>query len=186
MYTVFIVYSYYLTSKSEGDLTPMKQHEKLLLCETLYLLAYGYILNGYTAAAIFLAVIPLFIMILEHSLEDLLKHYLSFLFFSGLFLYFSYIYRIEESYKGFSLILLLHISTCSFMTSYSFSALRYFLKINFYLSTIFLRLCFVLGDLYDGFFIQRIIIILLIFSPFFTSYIQKLISAFSLKHAKER
>ena len=112
----------------------MKQHEKLLLCETLYLVAYGYILNGYTAAAIFLAVIPLFIMILEHSLEDLLKHYLSFLFFSGLFLYFSYIYRIEESYKGFSFILLLHISTCSFMTSYSFSALRYFLKINFYLS----------------------------------------------------
>lgn len=186
MYTVFIVHSYYLTSKSEGDLTPMKQHEKLLLCETLYLLAYGYILNGYTAAAIFLAVIPLFIIILEHSLEDLLKHYLSFLFFAVLSLYFSYIFHIEESYKGFSLILLLNTCTCSFMANYSFATLRHFLKVNFYLSTIFLCLCFVLGDLYDGFFIQKIIIILLIFCPFFTSYIQKIISAFSLKHAKER
>ena len=72
------------------------------------------------------------------------------------------------------------------MANYSFATLRHFLKVNFYLSTIFLCLCFVLGDLYDGFFIERIIIVLLIFCPFFTSYIQKIISAFSLKHAKER
>ncbi len=154
----------------------MNKKEKLLLAEILFIISFTYILDGNQAVAIFIALLSFLTIITDLSISSFKKHYLSCLLFSIAFLYLSYIFRIEESVKGFNIIVLLQSCLCSFIAEYSFRELRFICKINLYLFGTFICLAFVLLDLYDAFFFQRIIMIVLIFCPYFTSYLQKIMA----------
>ncbi len=163
----------------------MNKKEKLLLCEILFILSFIYILDGNTAPAIFVALLSFFIVITDLSITSFKKHYLSCIFFSIFFLYLSYIFRIEESVRGFNIIVLLQSCLCSLIAEYSFKELKFMCKVNLYLFGTFICLAFALLDLYDAFFFQRIIMIILIFCPYFTSYIQKVLANISLYFAQK-
>ncbi len=154
----------------------MNKKEKLLLAEILFIISFTYILDGNQAVSIFIALLSFLTVITDLSISSFKKHYLSCLLFSIAFLYLSYIFRIEESVKGFNIIVLLQSCLCSFIAEYSFRELRFICKINLYLFGTFICLAFVLLDLYDAFFFQRIIMIVLIFCPYFTSYLQKIMA----------
>ena len=157
----------------------MNKKEKLLLAEILFIISFTYILDGNQTVAIFIALLSFLTIITDLSISSFKKHYLSCLLFSIAFLYLSYIFRIEESVKGFNIIVLLQSCLCSFIAEYSFRELRFICEINLYLFGTFICLAFVLLDLYDAFFFQRIIMIVLIFCPYFTSYLQKIMANIS-------
>lgn len=163
----------------------MSQKQKALICETLFLFAFGYILAGYKAAAIFVSLVSLFIVSSDETLHAIKKHYLSFIFFSILYLYLSYIFHIEEDYPGFNVIILLQSCLCSCMAENHVTKLRYIFRTNIYLLGTFICLAFVLLDLYDSFFFQRIIMILLIFCPYFTCLLQKELSSISIEISRK-
>ena len=163
----------------------MNKKEKLLLCEILFILSFTYILDANVAFAIFLALLSFLIVITDLSISSFKKHYLSCLLFSIIFLYLSYIFRIEESVRGFNIIVLLQSCLCSLIEEYSFRELRFMCKINLYLFGTFICLAFVLLDLYDTFFFQRIIMIVLIFCPYFTSILQKIMANISFNLAQK-
>ncbi len=163
----------------------MNKKEKLLLAEILFIISFTYILDGNQAVSIFIALLSFLTVITDLSISSFKKHYLSCLLFSIAFLYLSYIFRIEESVKGFNIIVLLQSCLCSFIAEYSFRELRFICKINLYLFGTFICLAFVLLDLYDAFFFQRIIMIVLIFCPYFTSYLQKIVANISLSLAQK-
>lgn len=158
----------------------MNPKQKRLICETLFLFAFGYILSGYKAAAIFASLISLFVISSEETLYALKKHYLSFILFSILYLYLSYVFHIEEDNPGFNIVVLLQSCLCSCMSESRNTDLKYIFKTNIYLLGTFICLAFVLLDLYDSFFFQRIIMVLLIFCPYFTCILQKELSSISI------
>ncbi len=164
----------------------MTHTEKLLTSFVLVLASYCYILNGYASAAIFLNIVALTNLLLEYSIHAILKNYLSFIFFSILYLYLSYSAHLEEIYSGFNIVLLLSVATFTAMKNSSFSALRTVLKVVCYIGGTFICLAFILPSAYNNFFFTRIMIIILIFCPFLTTYAQKYIAVISLKVSHKR